>query len=208
MILIAWLPVNARVLQGTKLGPILFLVMINDLKGISHGTDIWKFVDDISASERLVRNGSSDIQSNLDSITSRSSENFMKLNSMKCEEMRVCFLRETPELLPLVINGQILELVHSHKVLGLIIQSNLKWNNHINSVVSKASKRLYILRVLRQSGVPAEDLGTLYYALVRSLLEYCCVVWHHALPSYLADELERVQKRALGIILPGIQRSA
>ena len=93
--------------------------------------------------------------------------------------------------------------VHSHKVLGLIIQSNLKWNNHINSVVSKASKRLYILRVLRRSGIPAEDLVTLYYALVRSLLEYCCVVWHHALPTYLADELERVQKRALRIILPG-----
>ena len=111
---------------ASKPGPILFLVMINDLKVISHGTDIWKFVDDISASERLVRNGSSDVQSNLHSITSRSSENFMKLNSMKCKELRVCFLRETPELLPLVINGQILELVHSHKVLGLIIQSNLK----------------------------------------------------------------------------------
>ena len=144
-----------------------------------------------------------DIQSNLDSITSWSSQNFMKLNSMKWKEMRVCFLRETPELSPLVINGQILELVHSHKVLGLIIQSNLKWNNHINSVVSKASKRLYILRVLRRSGILAEDLVTLYYALVRSLLEYCCVVWHHAVPSYLADELERVQKRALRIILPG-----
>ena len=198
-----WLPVNAGVPQGTKLGPILFLVMINDLKVISHGTDIWKFVDDISASERLVRNGSSDIQSNLDSVTSWPSQNFIKLNSMKCKEMRVCFLRKTPELSSLVINGQILELVHSHKVLGLIIQSNLKWNNHINSVVSKASKRLYILRVLRRSGIPTEDLVTLYYALVRSVLEYCCVVWHHALPSYLAGELERVQKRALRIILPG-----
>ena len=95
-----------------------------------------------------------------------------------------------------------LEIVHSHKVLGLIIQSNIKWNDHINSVVSKASKRLYILRILRRSGIPAEDLVTIFHALVRSLLEYCCVVWHHALPSYIA-ELERAQKRTLRIILPG-----
>ena len=125
----------------------------------------------------------------------------MKLNDMKCKEMRVCFLRESPELSPLVINGQILEVVY--KVLGLIIQSNLKWNDYINSVVSKASKRLYILHVLRRSGIPAEDLVTLYHALVRSFLEYFCVLWHRAISSHHADDLERVQKRALRIILPG-----
>ena len=113
---------------------------------------MWKFVDDIPAWERLARNSGSDIQSNLDSIT------FMKLNDMK--------------LSPLVINCHL----HSHKLLGLIIQKTLKWSDHINSVVSKASKRLYILRVLRQSGIPVEDLVTRYYALVRSLLEYFCVV--------------------------------
>lgn len=88
-------------------------------------------------------------------------------------------------------------------VLGLVIQSDLKWNDHVESVVSKASKRLYIIRSLRQGGVPVQDLLTIYFALIGSVLEYCCVVWHHALPLYLADELERVQKRALRIILPG-----
>ena len=67
-----------------------------------------KFVNDISASERLVRNGGSDMQSNLDCITSCSSQNFMKISGMKCKEMQVCFLWETPELSPRVINGQIL----------------------------------------------------------------------------------------------------
>ena len=47
-----------------------------------------------------------------------------------------------------------------------------------------------------------EDLLSIYIALVRSGLEYCCVVWHHALPSYLSNEVERVQKWAPRIILP------
>jgi hypothetical protein len=126
----------------------------------------------------------------------------MKLNVKKCKELHICFLKDKPELLPLLIDEQALEIVQSHKVLGLIIQNNLKWNEHIDSVVSKASKRLYIIRTLRRSSVPAEDLLEIYFAIIRSVLEYCCVVWHNTLPSYLANQLERVQKRALRIILP------
>jgi hypothetical protein len=64
----------------------------------------------------------------------------MKLNVKKCKELRICFQKDKPELLPLLIDEQALEIVQSHKVLGLIIQNNLKWNEHIDSVVSKASK--------------------------------------------------------------------
>ena len=73
----------------------------------------------------------------------------------------------------------------------------------MSAVLSKASKRLHILQVLRRGGVPAEDLFSIYSALIRSVLEYCCVVWHHALPSYLSEEVEQIQKRALRIMLLG-----
>ena len=84
--------------------------------------------------------------------------------------MRICFLKEPIELPQLKIDNQQLELVTSHKVLGLVIQNNLKWNNHIESIVPKASKRLHILRVLRRGGVEINDLITIYTALIRSLL--------------------------------------
>ena len=64
-----------------------------------------------------------------------------------------------------------------------------------------------VLRVLLRGGVETNDLITIYIALIRSLLEYCCVVWHHALPSYLSQELERIQKRAFKIIVPALSYS-
>ena len=77
-------------------------------------------------------------------------------------------------------------------------------DNHIESIVTKASKHLLILWVLHWGGIEITDLVTICTALIRSLVEYCCVVWHHALPSCLSQELERIQKCALKIIVPAL----
>ena len=199
----SWLPVTAGVPQGTKLGPILFLIMINDLRVNSPGTKMWKFVDDVSSSENLTSNSFSVTQTTLDSIDSWATYNCMKLNAKKCKELRVSFLKETPQLPSLTIDGHVVETVQSHKALGLIIQNNLKWDEQIRSIITKASKRLYGLRVLCRGGIPPADLTNIYFALIRSILEYCCEVWNYAIPRYLSDELERVQKRAMRIIFPG-----
>ena len=108
--------------------------MVNNLSISSPETSMWKYVDDVSLSEGIIRNSDSTTQSNLDTISSWASLNWMKLNAKKCKELRVCYLRETPQLAPLQIDGRELELVTSHKVLGLMIQSNLKWNDHISAM--------------------------------------------------------------------------
>ena len=88
-----WLPINAGVPQGTKLGPILFLIMINNLSISDPESCIWKYVDDVSLSEGLVTNSNSTIQTSLNTVASWSSSNWMKLSAKKCKEMRICFLR-------------------------------------------------------------------------------------------------------------------
>lgn len=196
-----WAVVNAGVPQGTKLGPILFLVMVNDL--VPPNCQHWKYVDDVTILEVMPRHGQSIIQSDLDHIVAWSTSNYMKLNPKKCKELRVCFLRDPPSLSQLVIDSTPVEVVECHKVLGVQIQNNLKWRNHVDVITKKAAKRLYILRILRHSaGVPPRDLITIYIALIQSILEYACAVWHSSLPSFLADKIEQIQRRALRIIYP------
>ena len=71
-------------------------------------------------------------------------------------------------------------------------------------LVKKASCRLYLLRQLKRSQVTPEELILFYITCIRSNLEYAFPVFHRDLPGYLSEDLERLQKRALRIIYPGM----
>ena len=71
------------------------------------------------------------------------------------------------------------------------------------SLVRKVSTRLYFLRQLKKSHVATRELLLFYITCIpRSILEYGSPVFHRALPSYLSEDLERLQKRAVEIIYP------
>jgi hypothetical protein len=96
---------------------------------------------------------------NLDEIvrkndkTRQISENQFKLNETKCKELRIGFCKPRAMFDPIIVNGEILEVVDSAKILGLSISNNLKWNNHIGQIISKARKRLYFLSKLKRARV-------------------------------------------------------
>ena len=91
--------------------------MVNDL--ITLESDHWKYVDDLSISEVIPKHSQSNMQHELDYISNWSVENYMKLNPKKCKELRVNFQRDLPELPQLTIDGIPLEMISSHKLLGL-----------------------------------------------------------------------------------------
>ena len=97
--------------------------------------------------------------------------------------------------------------VDNYKLLGVYISSDLSWNEHVNFIVKKATKRLYSLRVLRKAGVQQADLVRIYCSLLWSVLEYGAPVWS-ALPGYLSNVIESVQRRALRIICPLVEFEA
>ena len=88
----------------------------------------------------------------------------------------------------------------SSKLLGLIINNTLTWNDHVDSLIKKAARKIYILVQLKRARIPAEDPVAYYCACIRSSLDYACPVFHFSLPQYLQSELESVQKRALACI--------
>ena len=87
------------------------------------------------------------------------------------------------------------------KLLGVTIQSNLNWDTQVNQMISKASKRMYMLYVLKRFRASAEDLTSVFRMYVRPILEYASPLWHSSLTKQQSDQLELIQKRACRIIL-------
>ena len=127
-------------------------------------------------------------------------QNRVKLNSEKCKELRISFVKNEPQFAPIVVDGKELERVTSAKLLGVTISSSLTWNKHINDVIKKASKRLYFLMQLKRSRVPRHNMSTFYTACIRSVLTYTAPTFFNAPPKYLKDKLVQVKKQAMSII--------
>jgi hypothetical protein len=130
-----WKFLNAGVPQGTKLGPLLFLIMINDL---AVADETVKFVDDTSLWEIISNNSPSQLPANIISCSEWSSVNNMKLSVSKTKELRVCFSKLIPSFAPITIRGQEVDVVSEAKLLGVVLSDDLKWNRHIDYICKKA----------------------------------------------------------------------
>jgi hypothetical protein len=132
-------------------------------------------------------------QAELDIFSKWCSDNHLKLNLGKCKSMT--FSRSpTPIQTIYVLSGCSLSKVESISDLGVVLDPKLNFIQHIDSLISKASKMLgYIQRVGREFKDPY-TLRSLYFAFVRSTLEYACCVWS---PFYEIHKrrIENIQKR-------------
>ena len=125
----------------------------------------------------------------------------MLVNAKKTKSMIFNFTKNYQFTTNLSINNNDIEVIDSTRLLGTIIQKDLKWNLNSAEIVRKANARMEILRRVSNFGAPIEDLKDIYVLFVRSMLEQSAVVWHSSLTKENIDNLERVQKNALRIIL-------
>lgn len=191
--------ISCGVPQGTKLGPILFLVLINDASAGSCRR--WKYVDDLTLGEIVKHGEQTNMQNHLDDLSDWCKNNNVKPNSSKCHTMSISFLKRDTPLSLNTLDAVNLDCVTSMKLLGVTVQSNLRWDIHIKDIVSKASRRLYTLCILKKSNVPISDMIVIYTCYIRPIIEYACQVWHSSITEQQANSIESIQKRAIRIIL-------
>ena len=125
----------------------------------------------------------------------------MKINQRKTKVMVFNPCKSIDFMPKLTLQGQLLEVVEEIRILGIIISSDLSWHANTEFIVSKANKRLWILRRLAALGASTDDLIKIYRTQIRCVLELAVPVWQSSLSQADKIKIERVQKSALHIMM-------
>ena len=107
--------------------------------------------------------------------------------------------RALPTPLSIELAQDALTKVQSHRHLGVIFSHEIRWNNHVAYILTKATRMLSVVRRLRSS-LDQESLSHMYLAYVRPISEYACTAWGN-LGTTRVNRLERFQRRAAKITL-------
>ena len=195
----SWQQVSSGVPQGSVLGPLLFCMFIDDLQSVGVNSSTIKYADDLTILHFLRDPSDDNLQSEFDHILSWSVSRCLPINTDKCFVLDIC-TKKSVTLSPIYVpNGSSLPQVSSLRLLGVTISSDLKWKLHIDNVLKKCYKRIFLLRNLRRSGCPLPPMLTAYNATIRSILLYSYPCFCN-LPKYLQLKLLRFEKRIFRII--------
>ena len=151
------------------------LIYINDL---STPVPLYKYVDDSTLFQLCEMNSISLMQESVNIAAEWTNNNDMKINSEKSKEIIISFshgdlCNEVPTIL---IDGKFVERVDHVKLLGITLSNDLTWKRHVENIVKKGGKIIYMLYQLKRAGVNQADLVTIYISVVRPVVEYACPV--------------------------------
>jgi len=174
-------PVTCGVPQGSNLGPLLFLVYINDLPNCLNCGTPRMFADDtsISYASDSLEELQNVLNSELKCLHSWLITNRLRLNIAKTEFMTIGS-RQKLKAIDGRINVKINELdinrVNSVKSLGVYIDDHLTWSTHIDKISKKIASAIGALKRIR-SYIPTNTAVQVYQALIQPHFDYCCSVW-------------------------------
>ena len=191
--------ITCGVPQGTVSGPKLFVILIDGVK-----CDIvsnFKFVDDKTLSYSYSGDPTEVLQTALSIEESETVKDKMLINANKCSVITWNFSKRNSPPENLILNNNFLPSLSKIKLLGVIITDDLKWSENTMHICDKVNRKLFILCLLKQFGFSKDELIIAWTTIIRPITEYAAPLWHSGLTETDCKKIEKLQKKALGIIL-------
>ena len=195
-----WLPVVSGVPQGSILGPLLFVLYINDLPSVAQHTKIALFADDAKCYTNVKTSSDCErLQADLNALVSWSNTWQLNFHPSKCQVITMS-RRRKPVVFDYIMDGNSLSKIDTIKDLGVDISAKLVWDTHVNRVVKKCNRKMGMIMRTVGFHAPVKVTKTLYSSLIRSDLEYGSCLWSGT-SKHNVQVLEGVQRRATKFIL-------
>lgn len=185
--------------QGSILGPLLFILFVNDIFRLPLKGKLQLYADDASLlyTEENFETLRNNIEHDIKLLTEYFMRNHMAINLDKTNYI-VFSLRGKPQSIPINVNGTEIKQINSARYLGVIIDENLRWNLHTELVRSKISPYIFALRKLRHF-ISEKTAWKIYFAYIYPHLVYMNSIWGSAAEIHLQC-IRTLQNKSIKII--------
>ncbi len=187
-------------LIDTCLLPLLKVILLVNVGMASHNFRN-QVPSNIATSNQFIPSSTLKTQSYLKEIDEWTERNKMKLNEKKTTNMIFNFTKDHQFTTEIKLKNERLETFDQSKLLGVIITNNLKWHENTKHIVKNANRKMAMLHRFSKFTKNTSHLLHLYKTQVRGCLEYCSTVWHSGLTDSDSNDIERIQRAAMRVIM-------
>ena len=185
-------PITRSIIQGSGIGPTLWIIMESDLQALSTVNLLFKYADDTNL--LVPENTDVSLGEEFSHLKDWAQDNGMIINLSKTKELVLHRPHPNKFSLPQSLEG--IERVHTVKLLGVIFDSRINFVNHVDTVLKTCSQRIFLLKQLRDQGLPLRQLHLIFQAIILNRILYAAPAWAPFLNVEMQNKIDAFLKRS------------